>query len=339
MSRCGADPLASEIDDRRADDRRADDRRDDDRRVDDRTGTVRRVAADPAALRRRLPRDATWRSDPAFDAETAFATVRPDPPPVVRLLAVAARTRGVTTPADEALRAVVGTDSDETAETPTADSSGLRAAREAVAEAAATVDERRERVAKLRGRLKACREVDGDTEAVGADLETAMRSLTEAETTHLAARERLAAARRRARETRDAYERSLSQHDARRNRAREARRTLAASVVPLVGETLECVTARTGRGPARLAGGLDSTTEHECGDEREGVDAADAADAVAATTAPRSAVPSVDGDVVAVHLAALAVATVEEPVLVLVDDLDPETVADFVDATVVVPER
>ncbi len=236
----------------------------------------------PTALADRLPRGADWRDRPEFDADRSFATVTPDPPPAHRLAAVAARSRGVTTPVDDALAAAATADDLVTDATEPPD---LATARERVVTTGNAVERLRERVSTLRGRLQAARETDGDPTDVQSELDTAMRALTEAETDELAAKQRLTRARKRARAHRDAHERRLRRHDARRNRAREARTHLAAAVADRLATATERVTDITDRGRATF----DPDT--------------------------------VTGDPVTLHLAALVVAETAEPVVVGVADL------------------
>jgi predicted nucleic acid-binding Zn-ribbon protein len=238
----------------------------------------------PTALADRLPRGGDWRDRPEFDADRSFATVTPDPPPARRLAAVAARSRGVTTPVDDALAAAA------TADDPVTDAAeppDLATARERVVTTGNAVERLRERVSTLRGRLQAAREIDGDPADVQSELDTAMRALTEAETDELAAKQRLTRARKRARAHRDVHERRLRRHDARRNRAREARTHLAAAVADRLATVTERVADTTDRGQATF----DSDTG------------------------------TVTGDSVTFHLAALVAAETAEPVVVGVDDL------------------
>jgi hypothetical protein len=105
-----------------------------------------------------------------------------------------------------------------------------RAARERVAEAGADVERRRERVASLRGRVRALREAGADASEAEADLEAAVAALAEAETERAAAEQALDRARERAREARTARERRFELADRLANREREARAWLADAV-------------------------------------------------------------------------------------------------------------
>lgn len=138
--------------------------------------------------------------------------------PVRTLVALALRTHGVQTPYDRALaraewrRARV--------EIPDTD---LAAARAAVAGAEGEVDAMREEVARLGGRVDALREDGGDVEAAAAELQAAVTRLSELETEQVAAEQRLATARERARAMRDARDRRRAFGDRADNLRREAR--------------------------------------------------------------------------------------------------------------------
>lgn len=266
---------------------------------DSRAGRVvdlREHAACPSAtaLATRLPRAAAWRDRPEFDADRSFTTVTPQSPPPCRLAAIAARSRGATTPVDDELAAVNSrSDSPDATESSdlTTDLPDLAAARERVAETGSEVEQLRERVAMLRGRLQAARETDGEPSEVQTELDTAMRALTEAETAELAARQQLDRARQHARARRDSHERRLRRHDARQNRAREARTHLAAAVADRLAAATEQIAAATDRGRA--------TFDHDTG--------------------------TVSGDPVTFHLATLAVAETTEPAVVAVEGLGDPT--------------
>lgn len=87
-----------------------------------------------------------------------------------------------------------------------------------------------ERVATLRGRLEALREVGADTTAVEDDLAEAVGSLTEVETERLAAEQRLAQVERTARTARDRRQRRLRLADRVANLRRRARHELVTAV-------------------------------------------------------------------------------------------------------------
>ena len=84
----------------------------------------------------------------------------------------------------------------------------------------------REAVETARGRLQACREHDLETDAAVAELETAIRELSERETATAAAREQLEQARASKRTRRDRREKRLRLEDRRANLKRAARASL-----------------------------------------------------------------------------------------------------------------
>ncbi len=296
-------------------------------------------APTPQQLRTRLPREAAWRARPEFDAGTWFSTVTAEPPPVRRLAAIVARSRGVTTPVDDRLEtldaALAGTaavdlddghgeqrlpprqtvdsgdsravddgdvaslddpaasaDTDSAASADTGhaasadtDHAELTAARRQTARVGDSVEKLRERVAALRGELQATKAADGETEAASASLREAVKSLTEAEADRIAADQRLSRQSRRVRERRSALRRRLRARDERRNRAREARGHLGEAVYDELSAAMEAVERLTERGPA--------------------------------SSGERPA--AFEGDRVAAHLAAIAVADTAEPVVVGVE--------------------
>lgn len=109
--------------------------------------------------------------------------------------------------------------------------------------AGAAADERRhrERVAELRGRLRALREAGEGTEATATELADAVAALSEVETDRVAAEQALAAAERAARADRDRRERRLELEDGLRNLERAARASLAGVVEDEVAAALEAV--------------------------------------------------------------------------------------------------
>jgi preprotein translocase subunit SecD len=143
-------------------------------------------------------------------------------------LAAAARSRGVETSVDEEIEAIRRRLSDHEASVPT-----LSDARRRVAETEAALEERRERVATLRGRVQA-----SEDDAVTDEYRMAIRDLSEAETAHLAAMEALENARSRARSARDERDRRLRLQDRLENRRREARAELIESVRPDADEAV-----------------------------------------------------------------------------------------------------
>jgi hypothetical protein len=152
--------------------------------------------------------------------------VAPDAPFSLRgALAAVARSRGLTAPQrpdiEETRRRL------DSLSVPEAD---LDAARRRVAETGASVDRLRERVATLRGRTQAVREVGGDVEAAQADLAAAIEELSEVETERIAAEQSLEMAEARARTARDRREERFGLEDRVANLERDARAALAAEV-------------------------------------------------------------------------------------------------------------
>ncbi|UIP00193.1 hypothetical protein Hbl1158_02145 [Halobaculum sp. CBA1158] len=215
------------------------------------------------------------------DPADPLATATPEPPPLRRSLAAAARERGHDHPADAAIRRTQralasATDEVERLGDATAE---LADARERAAAAGADVERLRERAATLRGKLQAMDETDMTIEVNGengantgvdpiegdarrADLESAFadatRALTVAETDRVAAAQALDRAEERARAVRDARERRLSLRDALANRRREARRDLAAALQPAFPAALDRIPGvdadAAGEGPSAFAG-------------------------------------------------------------------------------------
>lgn len=140
-------------------------------------------------------------------------------------LVAAARSLGVETSVDAELRALrAKLDATPKSVPSRAD------ARRRVAETAADIEAKRERVATLRGRMQA-----GDG-SVGATYREAIRTLSEAETEHAAAREALDDARERARAALDDRDRRMHLEDRLGNAERTARRELAATIRPRVDD-------------------------------------------------------------------------------------------------------
>jgi len=149
-------------------------------------------------------------------------------------LAAAARARGVGTPHDTPLRrtrerlaALTDESEGDTSDGP---DPSMADARERLAAARAETDRLRERVATVRGRLRAREESGLPTEDVRAELEATARELSEVETEAVAARQTLERARRRTRETRDELDERLRLEDRVANLERRARRTLVERV-------------------------------------------------------------------------------------------------------------
>lgn len=144
------------------------------------------------------------------------------------VLVAVARSQGVTTAVDGELRAARERLDDFGEPVPS-----LADARRRVAEAEAALDEQRERVATLRGRLQAT-----DDGGVAEEYRAAIRTLSEAETERAAAGEALASARERAREARDEREKRLRLEGRVANLERRARDELVETVRPEVDEAV-----------------------------------------------------------------------------------------------------
>lgn len=151
------------------------------------------------------------RSDASFSVRTA--------------LAAAARSRGHSAPADDAIAETEARLAE--IDPPEID---LSEARRRVAEASDEEAALRERVATLRGRVEAFRETDDDPAAVEAELTAATRRLSEVETERIAAEQALARARKRARESRERRRERLRLADRAANLRRDARDHLAGAI-------------------------------------------------------------------------------------------------------------
>lgn len=133
-------------------------------------------------------------------------------------LARAARTRGITTPYDGDLRAAR-----EELEAIDVDTTPLAAHRERVAETESAVDRARVRAAEARGGLRERRENGMGAEEAEDRLDDALRDLSEAETSAIAARQAYDRARERRRDRRDIRERRRRLQDRAANLERRAR--------------------------------------------------------------------------------------------------------------------
>lgn len=142
-----------------------------------------------------------------------------------RELAAAARSRGL----ESSLAGEIATVHAELTaiEVPAVD---LESARLRLAEATGEEDRLTERVATLRGDVRARRAVDADPTAALADLESAAAELSEAQTARIAAEQALERERERAVAARDERERRLALRDRLENRKRDAREELALAV-------------------------------------------------------------------------------------------------------------
>lgn len=145
--------------------------------------------------------------------------VHPQSRPAIRpALGLVMRTQRVETPVDRAL----ATAERRKAAVDVPDLS-LAAARADLAAAGEEETALRERVARLGGRVTALRETVGaDASADETALETATTALAEAETNHIAAKQRLTRAREEARSVRDRYERRRRLGDRVTNRRQDA---------------------------------------------------------------------------------------------------------------------
>lgn len=134
----------------------------------------------------------------------------------------------------------------------------LAVARRRVAAASGAEERLKERVAALRGEVRARRDVEADTDEALRDLKEAAAELASAQTERIGAEQALGRARERAATARDARERRLELADRLRNGQREARRELAAAVYPSFRDALDAVPggdpARAGSGPSAYDG-------------------------------------------------------------------------------------
>lgn len=167
-------------------------------------------------------------------------------------LRLAMRTHRVETPVDRAL--ATAQRSRIAVEIP---DSSLAAARAGVADAGEDEAALRERVARLGGRVTALREtVDADPSTDETALETATTALAEAETNHIAAKQRLSRARKEARLVRDRYERRRRLGDRVSNRQQEAQAYLVREGWHRFRRAVEAIPAdaEPGEGPSDWSG-------------------------------------------------------------------------------------
>nr|WP_154670796.1 hypothetical protein [Halalkaliarchaeum desulfuricum] len=143
---------------------------------------------------------------------------------VRRLVAAAARTRGLTTSHDEMIRELESELASIEVPEPETE---VDAAKRSVIEASTNETELRERIAALRGRLRTERELGEPTEETVEKLKAAAADLAEASTGRIAAEQALDAARRKARSARSVRDRRMKLQDRLDNRRREARAVLA----------------------------------------------------------------------------------------------------------------
>ncbi|WP_280585017.1 hypothetical protein [Halorubrum sp. Boch-26] len=170
-----------------------------------------------------------------------------------RELAAAARARGYESSVSDELRRL----RDEIAAIEV-ESVDLAAARRRVAAASGEEERLKERVAALRGDVRARRAVEAETDEALGDLESAAAELSNAQTERIAAEQALERARERAARARDERDRRLEREDRLRNRQREARRELAVEVYPAFRDALVAVPggerADGGAGPSEYDG-------------------------------------------------------------------------------------
>ena len=137
-------------------------------------------------------------------------------------LAAAARSRGTTSSKAATLEALC-----DSLASITPESVDLDTPRRRVAEANGREERLKERVATLRGDVRARREVDAESDEQLEALESAAAELASAQTERIAAEQALERARERASHARDERERRLELRDRLENERREARRELA----------------------------------------------------------------------------------------------------------------
>lgn len=114
----------------------------------------------------------------------------------------------------------------------------VETARRRVAAASGEEARLKERIAALRGDVRARRAVDAATDETLGDLESAAAALSSAQTERIAAEQAFERARDRAARTRDERERRLRLRDRLRNRRRDARRELAREMYPAFRDAL-----------------------------------------------------------------------------------------------------
>ena len=168
-------------------------------------------------------------------------------------LASAAHSRG-TTPSNAAELEAIR----ESLAAITPESIDLDPPRRRLAEASGKEERLKERVATLRGDVRARREVDAETDETLAELESAASALASAQTERIAAEQALERARGRAERARDERERRLELRDRLENERRDARRELANESYPAFRDALDGVpgggSARPGPEPSAYEG-------------------------------------------------------------------------------------
>lgn len=212
-------------------------------------------------------------------------------------LARAARTRGLSTPHDEDIRALREELADIEVE-----AVSLEGHRRTVAERSVAVEQARVRAAEARGRVRERRENGFETDEAEARLDEALRQLSEAETAAIAARQEFDRARERRHARRDRRERVLGLQDELANHERRARAHLVDRLREEFRETLSSVPEPTAE-PERE----DSTAE-----------------------------TPFEADPVEAALAIVRLGDIAAPVVLAVDRFDsPEHARDWLDAPVI----
>ncbi|AUX07682.1 hypothetical protein AArcSl_0024 [Halalkaliarchaeum desulfuricum] len=186
--------------------------------IRDGTGTEQSVT------NHRLGRGVGERRPDEPDAYDVLGPVGNPETTVRRLVAAAARTRGLTTSHDEMIRELESELASIEVPEPETE---VDAAKRSVIEASTNETELRERIAALRGRLRTERELGEPTEETVEKLKAAAADLAEASTGRIAAEQALDAARRKARSARSVRDRRMKLQDRLDNRRREARAVLA----------------------------------------------------------------------------------------------------------------
>ncbi|GAA0516261.1 hypothetical protein SAMN04488066_12520 [Halorubrum aquaticum] len=173
--------------------------------------------------------------EPVPDPEAVLGRV-PTGTSLRRELAAAARSRGRTSSLADEIAAIHG---ELTAiEVPDVD---LESARRRLADATGAEGRLEERVAAIRGDVRARRAVDADPAKALADLEAAAAELSEAQTARIAAEQTLERERERAAAARDEREHRLALRDRLENRKRDARQELSLAVYAEFRESLSAV--------------------------------------------------------------------------------------------------
>lgn len=174
-------------------------------------------------------------SDPVPDPEAVLGRV-PTETSLRRELAAAARSLG----RESSVRSKLVELGDAIAAIEV-DSVDLDAARQRVANASGEEAELKERVAALRGNVRARRAVEAETDETLGDLEAAAAELSSVQTQRIAAEQALERARERAARARDKRERRLELRDRLQNRRRDARRELADGIYPAFRNALTAI--------------------------------------------------------------------------------------------------